>query len=34
MGPQNRGPNFFLIFQSKNFLLQKTFLIFVIQTKG
>ena len=28
------GPNFFLIFQSKNFLLQKTFLIFGIQTKG
>ena len=27
-------PNFFLIFQSKNFLLQKTFLIFMIQTKG
>lgn len=33
-GPQNRGPNFFLIFQSKNFLFQKTFLTFVIQTKG
>lgn len=32
--PQNRGPNFFLIFQSRNFSLQKTFLIFVIQTKG
>lgn len=31
---RNRGPNFFLIFQSKNFSLQKTFLIFVIQTKG
>lgn len=31
--PQNRGPNFFLIFQSENFSLQKTFLIFVIQTK-
>nr|UVY25060.1 MAG: hypothetical protein [Bacteriophage sp.] len=27
-------PTFFLIFQSKNFLLQKTFLTFVIQTKG
>ena len=27
-------PTFFLIFQSKNFLLQKTFLMFVIQTKG
>ena len=32
--PPNRGPNFFLIFQSKNFSLQKTFLMFVIQTKG
>lgn len=27
-------PTFFLIFQSKNFLFQKTFLTFVIQTKG
>jgi hypothetical protein len=32
--PKIGVPTFFLIFQSKNFLLQKTFLIFVIQTKG
>ena len=30
----SRDPNFFLIFQSENFSLQKTFLMFVIQTKG
>lgn len=32
--PKIGVPTFFLIFQSENFSLQKTFLIFVIQTKG
>ena len=32
--PKIGVPTFFLIFQSKNFSLQKTFLMFVIQTKG
>lgn len=32
--PKIGVPTFFLIFQSENFSLQKTFLMFVIQTKG